>query len=601
MDMSNLCNSCFGDLGDSAACPHCGFSEGMEPESPLYLKPGTVLNNKYMIGRALGQGGFGITYLAWDINLNIKLAIKEYFPQELATRAVGYTEVAPYSASMGKHYDYGLEKFLDEARVLARFEGHPNIVSIRDFFKANGTAYFVMYYVTGTTLKDELKKAGGKMAFEQAINYIIPVLDALREVHRTDILHRDISPDNIFINQKGQVILLDFGAARQAVSEKGRSLSIILKPGYAPEEQYRTKGVQGPWTDIYATAATFYHLITGYQPPEALERMTEDKLVPPSLAGVDLKAEQEQAILKALAVRATDRFQDAGEFQEALLSGVKFKPVTASPEPATFSGDVQETAKSGKQFPRQAVIGAAVLLVSGLVLAGLWGGGVFEGSRDASTAGLDGQLREGTISDDDGTYSGQLLDGLPHGEGIWESSGGAIYEGEWESGEASGYGVMIWPNGDRYEGEWQNDQLHGQGTFYSADGTVYKGGWVNDMRHGSALVSWPSGDSYEGEWRGDLISGEGVFSWHDGRKYEGEFLDNMRNGSGKMIYPDGASYEGDWRNDLKEGFGVFIFPGGERFEGEFSDDLMHGQGAIIYTDGSVIEGRWERGEYQGGS
>ena len=141
-------------------CSFCNYIAGTAPESPLFLAPGTILENKYLIGRVLGQGGFGITYLAWDINLNVKLAIKEYFPQELASRAAGYSQVSPYTGSMGSQYDYGLDKFLQEARTLAQFEGHPNIVSVRDFFQANGTAYFVMSYVEGITVKDHLANSG---------------------------------------------------------------------------------------------------------------------------------------------------------------------------------------------------------------------------------------------------------------------------------------------------------------------------------------------------------------------------------------------------------------------------------------------------------
>ncbi len=603
MDLAAYCKGCFRDKAGELQCPHCGFSEGDGPESPLHLKPGIILNNKYLIGRALGQGGFGITYLAWDINLNIKLAIKEYFPQDLATRSEGITEISPHTASMGSDYQYGLEKFLQEARTLARFEGHPNIVSIRDFFKDNGTAYFVMYYVEGTTLKDELKNAGGKMPYDKAVGFIIPVLDALREVHTANILHRDISPDNIFINQKGQIILLDFGAARQAVSDKGRSMSIILKPGYAPEEQYRSKGVQGPWTDIYAAAATFYHLITGFQPPEALERVSEDHLIPPAQAGVDLEQSEELAILKAMAVRAPDRFQNVGEFQKALYGGKDISsfssPIQADPAVRESTEDLYSSVPEKiSAAPGKTVLLAAsgVILVIIAVIA-LWAGGIFETSGAGMAGGDQGVLVEGEIELDEGIYTGQLLDGIPSGEGTWEHPDGSNYEGHWQEGLAHGYGIMVWPSGDKYEGQWQEDEIHGEGTYISVDGTRYEGSWVNDMRHGHGVITWPSGDSYEGEWRGDLINGKGTMRWNDGRLYVGTFSDNMRHGEGKMSYPDGAVYNGEWQNDIKEGFGTFTFPGGEIFEGEFSNDQMHGQGKIIYPDSTELTGIWEEGQF----
>jgi serine/threonine protein kinase len=320
MDLRTICSGCMQEKGDVAECPFCGWVDGLEEPAPQHLKPGTLLQGKYLIGRVLGQGGFGVTYLGLDINLKLKLAIKEYLPQDLATRNAGNTQVSVFtSSSYRDQFEYGLEKFLQEAQTLAQFEGHPNIVSVRDFFRENDTAYIVMSYVEGITLKEHLALSGNKLNTRQALSIISPVLDALSEVHAVNILHRDISTDNIFINQKGQVILIDFGAARQAISDKGRSLSIILKPGYTPEEQYRSKGVQGPWTDIYAVGVTLYRMLTGQMPPESLDRLAEDNLVPPSQLGVEISADEEAALLKALAVKAENRFQSARDFQMALL------------------------------------------------------------------------------------------------------------------------------------------------------------------------------------------------------------------------------------------------------------------------------------------
>ncbi len=163
MDVIHLCLGCFEKKGEAAECPNCGFIEGTPPESPVHLAPGTVLNEKYLIGRVLGQGGFGITYLSWDMNLNLKLTIKEYYPQDLATRASGQSQVSAYTGNFSSQYQYGLLKFLQEAWTLAQFEGHPSIVSVRDFLKANGTAYIVMNYIEGVTLKDFLQASGNKI------------------------------------------------------------------------------------------------------------------------------------------------------------------------------------------------------------------------------------------------------------------------------------------------------------------------------------------------------------------------------------------------------------------------------------------------------
>ncbi len=340
MDFTGMCMGCFAEKGaGSDPCTYCGYRADEAAVSPHYLSPGTVLHDTYLVGRVLGRGGFGITYLAWDINLGIKLAIKEYFPREMATRTPGRTAVSVYEGKTGGEYAYGLEKFLQEARTLARFEGHPNIVAVRSFFQANDTAYMVMSFLEGISLEQYLHQAGGRLGAEQALQLIMPVADALKEVHGSGLLHRDISPDNILVTARGQVVLIDFGAARQAVSEKRKGLSVILKPGYAPEEQYRSGGVQGPWTDVYALGATIYHLLTGSRPLDSLDRLDEDHLLPPSALGVPVDSGLEHTVLQAMAVRSADRFQSIETFQEALLERkVEPRPPEAPPgQPAAPS------------------------------------------------------------------------------------------------------------------------------------------------------------------------------------------------------------------------------------------------------------------------
>jgi serine/threonine protein kinase len=325
MESNYLCMGCMSEKGTAEACPICGLQDEKSQESPLYLPPRTTLNNRYLVGRVLGYGGFGITYLAYDLNLQIKLAIKEYLPQNLATRTPSVTSVAVYTGDAKEHFTFGLEKFLEEARMLAKFNGHPCIISVYDFFKENGTAYLAMDYVEGITLKEYLAHKGGKISFETALEIMMPVMDALREVHSFGMLHRDISPDNIYITKNKFVKLLDFGAARFAMGEQSKSLSVILKPGYAPEEQYRSRGKQGPWSDVYAVGATIYRVITGEPPFEALDRLEEDILQPPSELGVNIPDQAEKALLKALAVRANDRFQTIDDFQK-MLSESAMKP-----------------------------------------------------------------------------------------------------------------------------------------------------------------------------------------------------------------------------------------------------------------------------------
>ena len=346
MVLENLCMGCMEEKGDKEVCPLCGYQENSSEEPSVFLPSRTILAEKYSIGRVLGQGGFGITYLAWDINLDIKIAVKEFFPQGLVSRGSVSQDVVSFSGDIKKQFEFGLDRFLHEAKTVARFADHPNIVTVRDFFRANGTAYMVMNYVEGMTLDEYLKKEGGKITFEKALRIMMPVIDALKEVHLAGIMHRDISPDNIFIDAMGRVIVIDFGAARQEMQQKSRGLSVILKAGYAPEEQYRTRGEQGPWTDVYAVAATIYKSITGEVPVESMDRMVEDLLVPPSELDVKIELSQEQALLKALAIRAKDRYKTMEEFQEKIVAGETVKDLFDSTSPGEDGAEIDMTPSS---------------------------------------------------------------------------------------------------------------------------------------------------------------------------------------------------------------------------------------------------------------
>ena len=349
----------------------------------MYLPEGTELNKRYVIENVLGHGGFGITYAAYDKVLSVRVAIKEYLPRQLATRAEGQTKISIYTGEARQHYQYGLHKFLEEAQAVAKFAHHPNIVSARDYFEAHGTAYMVMEYVEGVTLKEYLEKKGGRISFEEAKGIMMPVMDALREVHQVGLMHRDISPDNIYISTAAQVKILDFGAARYAAGEQSKSLSVILKPGYAPEEQYRSSGKQGAWTDVYAVGATIYKCLTGKTPPDALDRKEEDTLEPPSRLGVAIPPEAEQALLRALAVKAPKRFKSMGDFQQAFLGG---EPVSigfqAPPQPAYTPTPTPTPAQPPQQpsYSQPASGSASSHLVrrkiSPAVLAASIGGGV---------------------------------------------------------------------------------------------------------------------------------------------------------------------------------------------------------------------------------
>ena len=302
-------------------CPHCGYVRGTAPEEAYHIRPGTILSKRYLIGRVLGFGGFGVTYIGYDMTLDKVVAVKEYLPGEFATRMPHQTRLTVYPGEKQEQFSAGKEKFLDESRKMVRFQHVPEVVHVFDCFEENGTAYIVMEYLEGESLKQKLER-DGRMTVEEALPIILDVLHALEAVHAEGILHRDVAPDNICLTKDGRVKLLDFGAARFATTTHSRSLTVLIKPGYAPEEQYRSRGDQGTWTDVYATAATFYRMITGITPDDALERAARDMLRPPSKCGVKIGPNTENAIMNALNVKVQGRTQTAKDFENDLMANV---------------------------------------------------------------------------------------------------------------------------------------------------------------------------------------------------------------------------------------------------------------------------------------
>ena len=394
-NVKNLCYNCFKEKPQpEGPCPYCGFDLADNVKKyPVALRAGTVLNNRYIVGRVLGQGGFGITYVAWDEKLAARVAVKEYMPNDISTR-VG-TTVSVAMESRAEDFTYGEERFQEEARILAKFMGQPNIAGVTDYFDENGTSYFVMDYIEGISFKTYIANAGGKVSAEEALDVMIPVLRALTAVHAQGFIHRDVTPDNIYITKDGNVKLLDFGSARYSIGDKSKSLDVILKVGYAPKEQYIRRGRQGPYTDVYSCAACLYAAITGYLPPESLERLDKDSLVPPSQMGVEIPLYLERAILKGLAVQPEDRFQTAGEFLEALESQqVVELPSGQEGAQGTVPG------KKKKPVPMILAGAAAVVLIFGVgtFLGGGIGGSEGSGGSDGGNSVMEALAPKVTIA-----------------------------------------------------------------------------------------------------------------------------------------------------------------------------------------------------------
>ena len=296
------------------------------------LRKGTRLIGRYIIEGVLGQGGFGITYLGIDELHEKKVAIKEFFPQGIVTRNIEYQDTVTVTFVGEKdNYEKGKERFLKEARTMAKFSKDEGIVKALDFFEINNTAYIVMEYLEGITLKQYLRE-NQRIAPEDLIELLVPLIESLDEIHSQGMIHRDISPDNIMVLPDGRIKLMDFGAARDYTEFGEKSLSIVLKPGYAPPEQYQTHGVQGPWTDIYALCATMYKCITGENPPDAIERVMDDSLKKISEFGIAIPPQEEAAIIKGMSVSAKDRYQDIKDFCEDLYGGYEETSVSENKE-----------------------------------------------------------------------------------------------------------------------------------------------------------------------------------------------------------------------------------------------------------------------------
>lgn len=344
----NWCLNCFQIKGNYEVCPHCGYMENAEPENLYQLKPGTILRGRYIIGASIGLGGFGITYKAYDVTLGMVVAVKEFYPAGLVNRAEGEKKVGVFSGEKAQTYEKWKKRFLEEAQNMAIFARDRDIVNEYDFFEENGTAYIIMEFIHGRLLKEQLRETG-KFPLETACGYMMSILNALKRIHENGIIHRDISPDNIFLLENGRVKIFDFGAAYFQRGVEEQLPSLIVKAGYAPPEQYRTKGQVGTELDIYGAGAVFYEMVTGEKPIESLDRMMGEKLKTPTELGIEMDPVIEGVMLKALSLQPEDRFHSGEEFEKAMLKE------TDSPGEKSGKTAMEETVSAGEEVGKTAM------------------------------------------------------------------------------------------------------------------------------------------------------------------------------------------------------------------------------------------------------
>lgn len=358
--MSGFCLGCMKPKAGNPVCEHCGFDErqgNLSHQLPL----GTVLQNQYLVGKVLGQGGFGITYMGWDRNLSVPVAIKEYYPGGVVQRNTQWgTDVSCANGKSAEAYGRYRDRFLKEARTLAQLARIPEIVQIRSYFQENNTAYIVMEYVQGITLKSCLNNLGRPMTEAEALEIMQPVLKALQKIHHCGVIHRDISPDNIMIHNSG-IKLIDFGTVRY-IDDSGHSQSTeaILKPGFAPMEQYNTRGNLGTWTDVYAICASFHYLLTGKVPPDVHERLDEGEELTLLRNRGEISGNTVKALEKGMRIRYQERLQTVDELYSLLYAP---KPVKQQKQKK------EKTAKVKKPAPKKRRKGIGAIAVAAVAVA----------------------------------------------------------------------------------------------------------------------------------------------------------------------------------------------------------------------------------------
>ena len=322
--MEKICGRCSSPLTGNI-CPVCGYDQSADNDSAA-LKAGTSLDDRYVIGRVIGAGGFGITYIAYDTEEERTVAIKEYYPKGVAVRGEDNFTIEPMASMQKEEFLLGMERFRNEAEILSALSRDTDVIKVFGTFLQNGTAYYVMEYVHGITIREYTEKYG-KISEGQALYAVSEMAEVFKAIHGRSIIHRDISPNNVMLDINGRVRLVDFGNARQFASDGKNSMTVMLKPGYAPLEQYQHYGNQGPWTDIYSFGAVMYYALTLTSPEDPMTRLDDDREFRSKLEGVDAKLSG--IINKMMSVKVSDRYSSgeelAADVREVSIAPQKFE------------------------------------------------------------------------------------------------------------------------------------------------------------------------------------------------------------------------------------------------------------------------------------
>ena len=343
------CYSCMQELDRSdSRCSHCGCDNiTVAKAQPSYALPcGYLLHGKYVIGKTLGQGGFGVTYIGWDLALETRVCIKEYFPAGAAMRSRTMSTTVTWSGgNNAEELKGGRDSFIKEARKAVKLRKLNAVVQVWDVFYENETAYLVMDYVEGVTLKHHLLETRKALSEEECVHLLMPVMKDLEEVHARGIIHRDISPDNLMLQPDGTLMLLDIGAAKDLSTGSGLSTIPVAKHGFSPLEQYATGGSIGPWTDVYAMCATIVYCVTGTLIPTPMDRISGEEL---DLRGIS--SSFAEVLKNGLAINPEDRIQNVGELQKQLQAALQGKGESTQNETEHQDNDALETERLEKDY-----------------------------------------------------------------------------------------------------------------------------------------------------------------------------------------------------------------------------------------------------------
>ena len=631
----------------------------IETDNQVALPSGSRILFYELIDK-LGQGAFGMTYLALDTQRNRPVVLKEYFPSNAAVRSSGHVQVSLLSTNKQSDFDEGLRRFRREAQVLSEFD-HPNVVKVVGLFDANDTAYFVMEHIDGQSLEGLIESRGHRAFSEDDIKKnFMPVLNGLEAVHQTKLLHLDIKPDNILTSKYGQPLLIDFGGARYATSKASQDhSSMVATHGYAPPEQYSLKQQQTAATDIYAVGITLYHLMApGVEIPDSKDRQTAfqdelpDPLPPIRQVAKGYSEVLYQAVEACTQLSKVKRPQSIAEVKSLLgawadtnasttigstsgsESGRATTPAAqaattpAQPElkttPAEPSSGQQSGGNSGTPEPTSSG-GANWGVIIAILL--LLGGGGFYGFQQYQIQQEEARLAE--LRREEAARQAKLEAERKEREQLAaqakqkiKDEALAVYEqakAEAEKGNVGKIAALrkksnqIDP-GATTSAQWDavlkrakqqaapnclsGNCYDGYGTIKYAGGT-YKGTFRKAKPHGTGKLDWPKGDKYSGDFKDGARTGDGTYTWPNGGKYVGDWLNSDMHGKGTYTWSNGNKYTGDWKKGERTGRGTMRWSSGSKYVGDFIKGVRTGKGTYTWKSGDKYVGDWKDNQQHG--